>query len=130
MSGIKERIKKIAEKNSTLYFVWRCLSGAKRTILHCIVVGSDLMRKRDKYCILCGHKVGRFAPLRPAIKAHEEIFRKYHIIGGWITESCKCPYCGSWDRLRWQYYVLKNHSGILEAGECSVLHFAAENSSL
>ena len=124
MSGIKERAKKVAEGNAFLFFLWRCL----RVLKHCTEIAADLMRKRDKYCIICGHKVGRFAPL---LKTEDlpEVSRKYHIIGGVLSENCVCPYCREWDRHRWQYYVLKNYSGILEAGECSVLHFAPEKSN-
>ena len=58
----------------------------------------------------------------------EDIFRKHHIIGGGLRDNCTCIYCGSNDRDRWQYYVLKNHTDILTE-TCSVLHFAAESSN-
>lgn len=56
----------------------------------------------------------------------EEIFSSHYIIGGCYRENCICPYCGSNDRARWQYYVLKNYSGILQHQHCRILHFAAE----
>ena len=121
MPGIKERAKKIAESNAALYFVWCCL----RKVKSCATLGWAILSGREKYCIVCGHRVAKFAPLTTT---HSDIFRKYHIIGGWLSDNCICPHCGIWDRMRWQYYVLKNHSGIL-SGECSVLHFAAEKSN-
>lgn len=122
MSGIKERVKKIAESNVALYFVWRCLQKAKYIWSRCSIILADLMRKRDKYCIICGHKVGKFLPFG----IDEGIFTVHHIIGGGLRDNCICPYCKHIDRARWQYYVLTHHSNILR-GECSVLHFAAED---
>ena len=121
MSGVKERLKNVAKKNAALYFVLRCLRRLKRIAPIC----ADLTRKRKKFCVICGHKVGKFLPSG----INEEIFSHHHIIGGGLRDNCICPYCGNFDRARWQYYVLKNYSGILEAGECSVLHFAAEKSN-
>lgn len=118
MAGLKERLKNTIKKNAVLYSMLRYLRNFRR-------VSVDLMRKRDKYCLVCGHKVGKFLPSG----IQEEVFTNHHIIGGGMRDNCTCPYCGCNDRQRWQYYVLKNYSGILEAGECSVLHFAAETSS-
>ena len=82
---------------------------------------AESQERTYKYCIICGRKVGFFAPF--GIK--EKIFTQHHIIGGGYRKDCIYPYCGSSDRTRWQYYVIKNHSGILNH-ECRVLHFAAE----
>ncbi len=125
MSSIKDSVKSIVRKNPVLYFMFRCARKIKRIAVYICDVCADLMRKRDKCCIMCGHRVGKFLPRG----INEGIFTRHHIIGGGLRNNCACPYCGHNDRERWQYYVLKHYSGILEAGECSVLHFAAEESN-
>ncbi len=40
-----------------------------------------------------------------------------------------CPYCGNNDRTRWQYYVLKNYTGLTTESGIRVLHFAPEKPS-
>lgn len=75
----------------------------------------------NKYCIVCNNYFNEFLPA--GIK--EEVFDKYHIIGGGYRENCKCPYCGVSDRARWFFYFLHN---ILNISEISgrILHFAPE----
>lgn len=113
MSGIKNT------------FVYRCLRWGKRKIFRYVEIGLDMLQPRKKYCIICCHKIGKFKPYR---EVPTDIFRKHHIIGGWLTDSGSCIYCGSMDRHRWQYYILKNHTDILTRS-CSVLHFAHEASN-
>lgn len=110
MSGIK---------NS---FVYRCLRWGKRKIFRYAAITLDMLRPRKRYCIICCHKIGKFKPY-PEVPTN--IFRKHHIIGGWLTDSGRCIYCGSMDRHRWQYYVLKKHTDMLTRS-CTVLHFAPE----
>ena len=101
---------------------YRLLKKVYHRINHYRIILRDFLRVKKKFCIICGHKVGKFLPGGIS----EEIFTKHHIIGGGYRDNCTCPYCGSGDRSRWQYYVLKKYSGILEPGNCRVLHFAAE----
>lgn len=124
MSGIKERVTNFAKSNSFLWFIYRCFRWIKRRVIRCAYVCCDIFRKKNRYCIICSHKAGKF------LSAGElgEIFRKHHIIGGGLRDNCTCIYCGSGDRERWQYYVLKNHTDILTS-TCTVLHFAAESSN-
>lgn len=77
--------------------------------------------KGDRICILCENKFDEFLPGG----IDEEIFKKHHIIGGGYRENCVCPCCGSGDRERWLYYVLKNKTDISEISG-RVLHFAPE----
>lgn len=125
MSGMKEKLKNTVKKIPVLYFMFRCVRKIKRIAVYCCLVCADLMRKRDKYCIICGHKVGKFM----SGGIDEGVFTAHHIIGGGLRDNCTCIYCGHNDRERWQYYILKKYSGLLEVGKCSVLHFAAEKSN-
>lgn len=75
----------------------------------------------DKYCPLCMSKIERFEPGG----ADEEIFKRHRIIGGGYREGVICPNCGSYDRERWIYWVLKNRTTIFSK-KCSVLHIAPE----
>ena len=85
----------------------------------------DFFRNRNKYCVICGRKVGKFYPAGIS----EEIFTRHHIIGGGLRDNCTCPYCGSSDRERWQYYVLANYTKITSASGIRVLHFAPEKAN-
>ena len=74
-----------------------------------------------KQCVICENDVGRFLP--GGIRG--KIFRYHHIIGGGYRKNYKCPYCGTIDRERWLYYVLKNKVDVLRISG-SILHFAPE----
>ena len=102
MVGLRYTIAKFVHKHPVLYFAARSAKTILRPVKNAITSCVDLTRKRDKYCVICGHKVGKF-----------------------LKRAKACPYCGAWHRNRWQYYVLKNHSNILTE-KCRVLHFAAE----
>lgn len=79
----------------------------------------DILRKR--FCICCAQYMENFLP--SGVK--QPIFKKYHIIGGGYRGNCICKNCGSSDRERWFYYVLKKYTSIF-SDMCSVLHFAPE----
>ena len=111
--------------SSSKNLIRRCLGAVKRRLVRYSRIASDFSRKRDKYCIICGHKVGRFYPYGVS----DEIFTRHHIIGGGRRENCICPYCGNVDRNRWQYYVIKNFTGLTTEAGISVLHFAPEPSN-
>ena len=91
-------------------------------MIRCTRIASDKFRDKHKYCIICGHKVGKFY----SGGISEEIFTRHHIIGGGRRDNCICPYCGNIDRARWQYYVLQHFTEITSAKGIRVLHFAPE----
>lgn len=135
MPGIKDKIKKSAESNIILRFMLQSYRKLKPSYIRRLFryIIPDIMRKRDKYCVICGHKVGRFAPYFSPFNTNvpTDIFSQHRIIGSDFYETT-CPYCGSTARSRWQYYILKSYSGILDKDNCTILHFAAEgiNSNL
>lgn len=75
----------------------------------------------SKQCVVCGNGVEEFCPWG----IDEEIFLRYHIVGGGYRKNCKCPHCGAIDRERWLYYVLENHTDISKMNG-KILHFAPE----
>ncbi len=75
----------------------------------------------EKQCILCGSHVNKFLPAG----IEENIFKQHHIIGGGYRNNCVCPCCGSNDRERWLYYVIKNKTNISKMSG-RILHFAPE----
>ena len=77
--------------------------------------------KGTNECLLCGNKNIKFK----AAGERNPIFLEKKIVGGGYRESVVCPCCGSSDRSRWAYWVLKNQTNIFEE-ECTVLHFAPE----
>ena len=54
------------------------------------------------------------------------IYNKKHVIGGGLRDHCICSFCGSPDRIRWFYFVIKKYTNILNAGGGKILHFAPE----
>lgn len=70
------------------------------------------------YCNLCESSVGFWR------KIGENNRTVYTIIGNGQRRG-GCPVCGSYDRNRWQYYVIKNYTEILNQ-KSVVLHFAPE----
>lgn len=83
-------------------------------------IESNLLHQRH-FCNLCGRSTDAFAPGG----FDEELFRHHHVIGGGPRPEAVCPHCGSYDRERWAYYVLENHTEIFTR-DCRVLHFAPE----
>lgn len=87
-----------------------------------IIYSKELLNNEgSKECIICRNKHDLF--LADGIK--EDIFKKHHIIGGGYRNNCICPFCGSWDRERWIYYVLQKYIDINNF-QGRVLHFAPE----
>lgn len=82
---------------------------------------NKFVSSEDYYCIICNNFSKSF---KPAGIDHD-IFRRYNIIGGGYRDNCVCPNCGSIDRERWLYYVMKNMINILGI-KGRVLHFAPE----
>ena len=76
------------------------------------------------YCLSCNHKVGAFLP---GGEKNSGLFNRYYVIGGGYRENAICPLCGAIDRVRWQQYVLKKYTNILN-DRCNVLHIAPEDS--
>lgn len=70
------------------------------------------------YCNLCDTPVGFWMRIGKDIKT------AYNIIGNGSRRG-SCPLCGCYDRNRWQYYVLKHYTNILDQNS-KVLHFAPE----
>lgn len=76
----------------------------------------------QKKCKICQSKIKDFLPGGHVY----DIFEKHNIIGGGFRAKCICPVCGSHDRVRWCFEVLKRHTKIFET-KCTVLHFAPED---
>ena len=72
------------------------------------------------YCNICHHDIKSWG------YCGNHIYSKYEIVGNGKRIGL-CPYCGSYDRNRWYYYVIKNYTSLFEEGG-SVLHFAPEKS--
>lgn len=70
------------------------------------------------YCNLCKSRIHWWKWIG------EKNETKNNIIGNGRRKG-GCPICGSYDRDRWQYYVIKNYTELLYK-ECNVLHFAPE----
>lgn len=75
----------------------------------------------EKECLLCDHRISGFRP----DGVQDDIFSRLKIIGGGYREACLCPVCGSIDRTRWIYWILRNKTDIF-SHTCKVLHFAPE----
>lgn len=86
-----------------------------------LLSGNKIQLHGEKHCIVCKNNPSEFLPGG----IEEEIFKQHHIIGGGSRENCICPCCGSGDRERWLYYVLKNKLNMFETSG-RVLHFAPE----
>lgn len=86
-----------------------------------LVIQHNEYSQGTRKCVVCGNNIAEFCPGGIS----EGIFAVHHIIGGGYRRNCKCPHCGTIDRVRWQYYVLENYTDISRiAGR--VLHFAPE----
>lgn len=75
----------------------------------------------SKRCWLCGNSIEKFE----AAGENNPIFLDKKILGGGYRKNVVCPCCGSLDRTRWVYWVLKNYTDVFEK-ECTVIHFAPE----
>lgn len=74
----------------------------------------------DKLCNLCGHHLKEFLPNG----MNTQLFSDLKVIGSGYRKNRDCPYCGSMDRNRWVYWVLREKTDIFKGG--TVLHFAPE----
>lgn len=82
---------------------------------------SNTSEKGSKYCIVCGSEVAKFIPFG-SIAA---VFKEHHVIAAGYRENCVCPVCRCFDRVRFQYYILKNKTNI-ETMSGRILHIAPE----
>ena len=92
-----------------------------RTFIEDNFVENTDVCKGDKVCILCGCHVKEFLPAG----IDTPLFSKLKVIGGGYRNNAVCPYCGSLDRNRWVYWVLKEKTDIFVSAR-TVLHFAPE----
>ncbi len=72
-------------------------------------------------CYICNNSFDHFKS--GGIDA--DLFKKYKIIGGGYRDECICPFCGSMDRERWLFYVMKEILHI-DTFRGRILHFAPE----
>lgn len=117
---IAQEVKKnIYNTGNTNIKVYICGDFIKDNLL--MTIKSKNQPAGNKHCVVCKNSFNEFLPGG----INEEIFDKYHIIGGGYRENCLCPYCGAGDRARWFYYVLQN---IMDISKVSgrILHFAPE----
>lgn len=84
-------------------------------------LSSDDVGTGSKHCIICDSDLEKFAPAG----IENMIFKRHHIIGGGYRDNCICPFCGSNDRHRWLFYVLKKKTDI-RSMHGRILHFAPE----
>lgn len=75
------------------------------------------------YCNVCGKRIEGF---EQALWPGQELFEKYHVIGGGgLRDNTYCPLCRSTERRRWQYWVLGKYTNVFK-NKCSILHIAPE----
>lgn len=75
----------------------------------------------DTYCELCGDHPGVWR----YIGENYDIFRKKNIMGA-SRRRGRCSVCGSSDRERYVYHIIKNYTGLFDGKKHTVLHFAPE----
>lgn len=78
---------------------------------------------KGHHCIFCEQDMGGF--YKGGFNSKSGVLRNYKIIGAGIRKNCICPNCGSRDRTRWVYKVLRDYTDILTE-KCDVLHFAPD----
>ncbi|HHU75066.1 MAG TPA: class I SAM-dependent methyltransferase [Clostridiales bacterium] len=110
----------IAIASETYY---ECIKGDIKEInskLKCLTLTDALLKIYTPigYCNLCKTSVGFWRRIGEKNKT------VYTIIGNGQRRG-GCPVCGSYDRNRWQYYVIKNYTELLNQ-KSVVLHFAPE----
>ncbi len=81
---------------------------------------SDLLEGR-LYCNLCSNQISAWT----YIGLDYDIFHNKKIVGG-ARRRGGCPICGSIDRERFVYYVLKQYTNLMDGGQHNILHFAPE----
>lgn len=85
------------------------------------LIGNAHVEEGDRVCILCGHRMKEFLPTG----IDTPVFSNLKVIGGGYRDNALCPCCGSLDRNRWVYWVLKEKTDIFMTAR-TVLHFAPE----
>lgn len=106
----------LLDSNSTNIFIYECGGFISQNI-------TDAVGEEKFQCNVCGNSVKQFKKGG----FYSKIFNKYHIIGGGVRDNVICPFCGSTDRIRWQYRILGRHMKKVFNEQCSVLHFAPES---
>lgn len=105
----------VAEIKQNLMYMF----GSRALVYDCSsFVNDNYELKNRDYCSVCGNYV-------IFQKSGQEygLFEKVHVIGAGVRKKNLCPICGSNDRGRWIYYVLKKHTKVFNQ-KCKVLHFA------
>lgn len=72
-------------------------------------------------CIMCNGNFNGFGEFGEK----NMLFFDRKIVGGGYRKNAVCPLCGSIDRTRWVYWLLKNQTDIFDRN-CTVVHFAPE----
>lgn len=82
-------------------------------------------RPRQRRCVMCGHRIGRFLPVHGGWRAAPPLMLALEMVGSDL-DHFECPRCGCNDRERHLLMFLQA-AGVLSAlkGK-SVLHFAPE----
>lgn len=75
----------------------------------------------DFLCSLCGNKVSAWK----YIGYDYQIFQNRKIVGG-SRRRGGCPICGGSDRERYELYILKKYTNIMQKMDFRILHFAPE----
>lgn len=78
-------------------------------------------KKKNIYCELCKSYPGAWK----YIGEDYDIFKTKKVTGA-SRRRGGCPVCGSSDRERYVYYIIKNHTSLLDGKSHKVLHFAPE----
>lgn len=78
-------------------------------------------KKKDTYCELCKNYPGVWQ----YIGEDYDIFRNKNVTGA-SRRRGGCPVCGSSDRERYVYYIIRNYTDLLDGKKHTVLHFAPE----
>jgi len=90
--------------------------------LNNILINVSIKEKRTlQKCNLCNNEVFDWLPTGD----RNSLFEKKSVIGAGYRKGI-CTVCGSTDRLRYEYYVLKKYTNIFD-NNSSILHFAPED---
>lgn len=86
-----------------------------------IIDNYKISSEGESRCIMCNGSFHDFG----AWGRKNKLFLEREVIGGGYRANAVCPLCGSLDRTRWVYWLLKNQTDIFERN-CTVIHFAPE----
>lgn len=116
-AGVVEQVYELFyEKNYPGNKIFDCRSFIEENLVENVYVEGG-----DRVCILCRRHMKEFLPAG----IDTPLFSELKVIGGGYRNNALCPYCGSLDRNRWVYWVLKEKTDIFVAAR-TVLHFAPE----